>query len=63
MGEILMPFGVLPRLVIPEDVSLNIFYSSLDMKSAIDLEVASRGLFAQTTPAEGRDILDTVDGH
>ena len=34
-------------------------YSSLDMKSALELDVASRGWFAHTTPAEGRDILDS----
>ena len=48
-----------PDLSMPEDVSLNIFYSGLDMKSALELDVASRGWFAHTTPAEGRDILDS----
>jgi len=48
-----------PDLSMPEDVSLNIFYSSLDIKSAIELDVASGGWFAHTTPAEGRDILDS----
>ena len=43
----------------PEDVSLNIFYSGLDMKSALELDVASGGWFAHITPAEGRDILDS----
>jgi len=48
-----------PDLSMPEDVSLNIFYSSLDIKSAIELDVASGGWFAHTTLAEGRDILDS----
>ena len=48
-----------PDLSIPEDVSLNIFYSGLDMKTALELDVVSRGWFVHTTPAEGRDILDS----
>jgi hypothetical protein len=44
-------------LSIPDDVSLNIFYSCLDIKFALDLNVAAGGLFAQTTPTEGREIL------
>ena len=46
-------------LSIPEDVSLNIFYSGLDMKTALELDVASGGWFAHTTPADRRDILDS----
>ena len=47
-----------PDLSLPEDVSLNIFCSGLDMKSALNLDIAARGLFAQITPTEGREILD-----
>ena len=46
-------------LSIPNDVSLNIFCSGLDMKSALELDVASGGWFAHTTPVEARDILDS----
>ena len=46
-------------LSMPDDVSLNIFCSGLDMKSALKLDIAARGSFAQTTPAEGRGILDS----
>ena len=48
-----------PDLSIPNDVSLNIFCSSLDMESALKLDFAAGGSFAQTTPAEGRGILDS----
>jgi hypothetical protein len=44
---------------IPNEVSLNIFYSGLDMKTARELHVSSGGWFAHTTPEEGRDILDS----
>ena len=44
-------------LSIPEDVSLSIFCSGLDMKSALDLDITIRGLFAHTTLVEGREIL------
>ena len=47
-----------PDLSMPDDVSLNIFCSGLDMKSALNLDIAAGGLFAQTTLAEGREILD-----
>ena len=46
-----------PDLSIPKDVSSNIFYSSLDMKSALDLDISSGGWFTHTTPVEKRDIL------
>ena len=47
-----------PDLSIPDDVSLNIFCSGLDMKSALNLDITAGGSFAQITPTEGRDILD-----
>ena len=46
-----------PDLSIPDDVSLDIFCSGLDMKSALDLDITIRGLFAHTTLVEGREIL------
>ena len=45
-----------PDLYIPEDVSLDIFCSGLDMKSALDLDIIAGGSFAHTTPMEGREI-------
>jgi hypothetical protein len=47
-----------PDLSLPKDVSLNIFCSCLGMKSALNLDIAARGSFAQITPMEGREILD-----
>ena len=44
---------------IPDKVSLEVFYSGLDMETALELDVASGGWFAHTTPEEGRDILDS----
>ena len=41
----------------PKDVSLNIFYSGLDMKSALELNIASGGWFAHTTLADGREVV------
>ena len=46
-----------PDLSIPKDVSLDIFCLGLDMKSALDLDITIRGLFAHTTLVEGREIL------
>jgi hypothetical protein len=46
-----------PDLSIADDVSLNIFCSGLDMKSAIDLNIATGGLFVHKNLAEGREIL------
>jgi hypothetical protein len=34
-------------LYIPDDISLDIFCSGLDMKFVLDLDVAAEGLFAQ----------------
>ena len=34
---------------IPDEVSLNVFYSGLDMETALELDVASGGWFAHTT--------------
>jgi len=42
---------------IPDDVSLHIFYSGLDMDSSDDLDIAAGGLFAHRTLTEGREIL------
>ena len=47
-----------PDLSLPEDVSLNIFCSGLGMESALKLDIAAGGSFAQITPTEGREILD-----
>ena len=49
----------IPDMSIPDEVSLNVFYSGLDMETALELDVASGGWFAHTTPEEGRDILDS----
>ena len=46
-------------LSIPDDISLNVFYSSLNMKSALDLDIAAGGWFAHTNPTEGREVLDS----
>ena len=46
-------------MTIPDEVLLNVFYSGLDMETALELDVASGGWFAHTTPEEGRDILDS----
>ena len=48
-----------PDMSIPNEVSLNVFYLGLDMKSALELDVASGGWFGHTTLAEGRNILDS----
>ena len=37
---------------------MNIFCSCLGMKSALNLDIAARGSFAQKTPTEGREFLD-----
>ena len=50
-------------LSIPNDVSLNIFCSGLDMESALKLDFAVGGSFAHLTPAEGRAILDNFLGN
>ena len=47
-----------PDLSIPNVVLLDIFCLSLDIKLALDLDIATGGSFAQTTPSEGREILD-----
>ena len=44
---------------IPDEVSLEVFYSGLDMETALELDDASGGWFIHTTPEEGRDILDS----
>ena len=49
-----------PDLFIPEDISLNIFYSGLDMDSALELGVAAGGWFACINPTEEREILDSL---
>jgi hypothetical protein len=45
-----------PDFSIPDEVSLNVFYLGLDMKTALELDDTSGGWFAHTTPVEGRDI-------
>ena len=47
-----------PALSLPDDVSLIIFCSGLGIKSALNLNIATGGSFAQITPTEGREILD-----
>ena len=47
-----------PDLSQPDDVSLNIFCSGLDMESALKLDITAGGSFAQIIPTEGREILD-----
>ena len=47
-----------PDLSLPDDVSLNIFCSGLDMESALKLDITAGGSFAQIIPTEGREILD-----
>ena len=49
-----------PDLSIPEDVSLHIFYTGLDMDSADDLDIIAGGSFAHRSPTEGREILDRI---
>ena len=49
-----------PDWSIPDDVSLHIFYSDLDMDSSDDLDIAAGGSFARRTPIEGREILDHI---
>ena len=44
---------------IPDEVSLEVFYSGLDMETTLELGIASGEWFAHTTPKEGRDILDS----
>ena len=49
----------IPDMSIPDEVSLEVFYSGLDMETALELDDASGGWFMHTTPEEGRDILDS----
>ena len=49
----------IPDMSIPDEVSMEVFYSGLDMETTLELDDASRGWFAHTTPEEGRDILDS----
>jgi len=49
-----------PDWSIPDDVVLHIFYTSLDMDSSDDLDIAVGGSFAHRTPTEGREILDRI---
>ena len=42
----------IPNMSIPDEVSLNVFYSGLDMEISLELDVASGGWFAHTTPEE-----------
>ena len=49
-----------PDWSIPDDVSLHIFYSGLDMDSSDDLDIAAGRSFAHRTPSEGREILDRI---
>ena len=44
---------------IPDEVSLEVFYSGLDMETSLELDDASGGWFAHITPEEGRDILNS----
>src|SRR6185312_10488468 len=49
----------IPDMSIPDEISLNVFYLSLDMKTALELDIASGGWFAHTISEEKRDILDS----
>jgi len=49
----------IPDMSIPDEVSLKVFYSGLDMETALELDDTSGGWFMHTTPEEGRDILDS----
>ena len=49
----------IPDTSIPDEVSLEVFYLGLDMKTALELDDASGGWFLHTTPEERRDILDS----
>jgi len=44
----------------PDDVSLDIFCSGLNMKSALDHDFPAGFSFAHTSPTEGRAILDSL---
>jgi hypothetical protein len=50
----------LPDMPIPDDVSLYIFCSCLDMDAALDLNIAAGGSFAHKNPMEGRKFLDSL---
>ena len=56
MGQILTPFGIQARLVYTRRY---IFYSGLDMGSALELGVAAGGWFACVNATEEREILDS----
>ena len=49
-----------PNLFIPEDISLNIFYSGLNMESALEFSIAAGGWFAHVNQMEKREILDSL---
>ena len=49
-----------PDWSIPDEISLLIFYTGLDMDSADNLDIAGGGSFAHRTPTEGREILDHI---
>ena len=42
----------IPDMSIPDEISLNVFYSGLDMETALDLDVTSGGWFAHTISKE-----------
>ena len=44
----------IPDMSILDEISLNVFYSSLDMENFLELDVASGGWLAHTTSKEGR---------
>jgi hypothetical protein len=50
----------LPDMSIPDDVSLYIFCSCLDMDAALDLNIATGGSFAHKNPMEGRKFLTSL---
>ena len=51
--------ATIPDMSIPDEVSLEVFYSGLDMETALELDDACGGWFMHTTLEEGRDILDS----
>ena len=49
-----------PDWFIPDDISLHIFYTGLDMDSTDNLDIAAGGSFVHRTPTEGWEILDHI---
>jgi hypothetical protein len=52
-----------PDWSILDDIALHIFYTGLDMDSAEDVDIATRGSFAHKTLIERKKILDHILGN